>query len=323
MFDYKVVMTDNIFPDLEIERRMLSAVNAEFILVPKGEDIGSYTADADVVVNTYARVTADIIARMEKCRMVIRNGIGVDTIDVRACTEKGIMVANVPHYCSDEVSTHTMALILALTRKLKPMNCAVSRGVWDVKQAMPMYSLKDKVLGLVGFGKIPRLVVEKARVFDMKVIAYDPFVSEADMGACYVEKVSMEELTAKSDVISIHCPLNDKTRNTFNMDVFRRMKPTAYLINAARAPIVNEPDLIAALQQGMIAGAGLDLLADNGADADNPLLHMEQVIVTPHSAWYSEESIVRRRTQTMESVIAVLQGDEPPALCNRAELLRR
>ena len=175
----------------------------------------------------------------------------------------------------------------------------------------------------MGVGKIPRLVVEKARVFDMKVIAYDPFVSEADMDACYVEKVSMEELTAKSDVISIHCPLNDKTRNTFNMDVFRRMKPTAYLINAARAPIVNEPDLVAALQQGMIAGAGLDLLADNGADADNPLLHMEQVIVTPHSAWYSEESIVRRRTQTMESVIAVLQGGEPPALCNRAELLRR
>ena len=276
-------------------------------------------ADADVVVNTYAKVTADVVARMEKCKMVIRNGIGVDTIDVEACTQKGIIVSNVPHYCSDEVATHMMALMLAVTRKLKMLDNSVSGGVWDVKRAMPLFSLEDKTLGLVGFGKIPRLLIEKARVFGMRIIAYDPYVSKADMSACHAKKVSFEELIAQSDVVSLHCPLNKDTRNMFNMDVFRKMKRGAYLINVARGPIINEADLVTALEEGIIAGAGLDLLTENAVDVNNPLLKFEQVIITPHCAWYSEESIIRRRTQTMESVVAVLQGGEPMSVCNPPE----
>ena len=320
---YKVVLTDNIFPDLEIEKNMLDKVGAELVLVPPGDNICDYVADADVVVNTYAKVTADVVNRMQKCKMVIRNGIGVDTIDVDACTRKGIIVSNVPHYCSDEVATHTMALMLAVTRKLKALDNSVSRGQWDVKRAMPLFSLEDKTLGLIGFGKIPRLIIEKARVFGMRVIAYDPYISKADMNACHAKKVSLDDLLAQSDVVSLHCPLNESTRNMIDLAAFKKMKSSAYLINVARGPIVNEADLVTALEEGLIAGAGLDLLTENAVDVNNPLLKFEQVIITPHCAWYSEESIIRRRTQTMENVVAVLQGGMPMSLCNLSNTKRK
>ena len=317
MAKFKVVLTDNIFPDLEIEKNMLAEIDAEFVEVPKGENIAEYVRDADAVIDTYAKISADLIACMEKCKLVIRNGIGVDTIDVDACTEKGIMVANIPHYCSDEAATHTMALMLASTRKLKLLDSSVAEGRWAAKEAAPLFSLHGKKLGLIGFGKIPRLVAEKARAFGLLVSAYDPMVSEENMNACFVEKAAFETIVRESDIISLHCPLNDQTRNLFNMDVFKQMKSTAYLINTARGPVVNEEDLICALEKGMIAGAGLDVLMENEVDPENPLLKMKQVIITPHAAWYSEEAILRRRTQTIESVISVLKGGEPMSLCNR------
>lgn len=320
---YTVVMTDNIFPNLDIEREMLSEVDAEIIEVPKGADAAEYVKNADAVINTYVQVGADLIDQMEKCKLVIRNGIGVDTIDVNACTSKGIMVSNIPHYCSDEAATHTMALMLASVRKLKKLDASVARGEWSAKIAAPVFSLPGKKLGLVGFGKIPRAVAEKARAFGLCISAYDPFVSAEDMQACSVEKVDFEQMVRESDIISIHCPLNNQTRNLFNMETFRKMKRTAYLINAARGPIVNEQDLISALESGLIAGAGLDVLTENAVDKENPLLRMEQVVITPHAAWYSEESMVRRRVQTIESVIAALQGGEPKWLCNRLNTVEK
>jgi len=321
--EFTVVLTDNIFPDLDLERNMLKSVGASFIEVPKGEPLDAYVADADAVINTYAEVSAEVIEKMTRCKLVIRNGIGVDTIDVDACTRKGIMVANVPHYCSDEAATHTMALMLATVRKLKSLNQSVINGHWEAKRAAPIFSLPGKKLGLVGFGKIPRLVAEKARAFGLQIMASDPYVSREDMSASLVEKVDFDELISQSDIVSIHCPLTEQTRNLFNIRVFQQMKPGAYLINTARGPIVNEEDLICALERGMIAGAGLDVLEKNAVDLNNPLLEMEQVIITPHAAWYSEESIVRRRVQTIESVIAVLQGGEPGSLCNKEVRNRR
>lgn len=323
MSKYKVVLTDNIFPDTEMEQRMLSEIDAEFIVVPKGACVDEYIKDADAVVNTYYEMTSELIDSMERCKLIIRNGIGVDTIDVEACTKRGIMVANVPHYCSEEAATHTMALMLATVRKIKPLDALVSRGIWDVKSVAPLFSLPGKRLGLIGFGKIPRLVTEKARAFGLHVYAYDPFVSTTDMNAFFVEKMEFDELIQNSDIICIHCPLNKQTRNLFNLQVFRKMKETAFLINTARGPIVNEQDLIFALENRLIAGAGLDVLEKNEVQLDNPLLHMEHVIITPHAAWYSEESIILRRTQTIESVIAVLQGGEPLFFCNRQNLCLR
>ena len=318
MPEYKVVLTDNIFPDLKIESKMLSDANAEFILVPPNENVSDYIKDADAVICTYVKITADLIDQMEKCRIVVRNGVGVENIDMDACTRKGIMVANVPHYCSDEVATHTIALMLALTRKIKQYDHSVENGEWNVNSAMPIYSLVDKVLGIVGFGKVPRLVVDRARVFGLNVIAYDPFVSSAEMSACFVKKVGFEELVKSSDIISLHCPLNKSTEGLFNMSVFEKMEKAPFLINTARGSIINEKDLIIALERGLIAGAGLDVLTENVPQINNPMLGMDNVIITPHTAWYSEESIIKRRVQAIECVIAALEGRCPTSLCNRS-----
>ncbi len=315
MSKFKVVLTDNIFSNLDNERERLKAIDAELVIVPPGENIIPYVKDADAVIDTYVKITEDIVENMEKCKLVIRNGIGIDTIDVTACTKKGIMVANIPHYCSDEASTHTMALMLAVTRKLKTLNKSVCKGIWDVKTAIPVYSLSEKTLGLVGFGKIPRLVAEKARAFGLNIVSYDPFVTKEDMGACFVKKVELDTLIRESDIISLHTPLTPETKGMFNLERFKQMKKTAYIINTSRGSVINEEDLLYALQHNIIAGAGLDLLT-NDALGDSLLLKMDNVIVTPHAAWYSEESTIRRKTQMIDSVISVLQGGKPDALCN-------
>lgn len=320
MAKFKVVLTDNIFPDLDVERKLLDKVDAELVEIKNGEGLEEAVADADAVINTYAQVPGELIEKMRKCKLIIRNGIGVNTIDVDTCNKKGIMVANIPTYCLDEVATHAVADMLALNRKLLKMDASVRSGVWDVKQAMPVYSLQEKTLGLVGFGKIPRLVNEKAKAFGMKVITYDPYLTAEQAAEAGARKVELEELISESDYISIHCPLTPETRGMFNYEAFKKMKSTAYLINTARGPIINEPDLVKALEEGEIAGAGLDVLMEDKVSLDNPLLKFDNVILTPHSAWYSEESIVRRRTQTVESVIEVLEGREPFSFLNKKAL---
>jgi D-3-phosphoglycerate dehydrogenase / 2-oxoglutarate reductase len=320
MAKHKVVLTDNIFPDLDIERELLDKAGADLIEIKNGIGLEKEVEDADAVINTYAQVPAELIGKMEKCKLIIRNGIGVNTIDVDACNKKGIMVANIPTYCLDEVATHAMALLLALNRKILPLDKSVHGGTWDVKKATPVYALPEKTLGLVGFGKIPRMVHEKAKAFGMKVIIFDPYVSKEDAANAGARKVEIQELIAESDYISIHCPLTPETRGMFNYEAFCSMKKTAYIINTARGPIVNEPDLARALEEGEIAGAGLDVLMKDEVSLDNPLLKFDNVIITPHAAWYSEESIVRRRVQTVESVIEVLQGREPFSFLNKKAL---
>lgn len=322
MSKFKVVTTDNIFPDLIMEREMLSEIDAELIEVKNPQTINDECKDADAVIGTYAQLGADIINNMQKCKLVIRNGIGVNTIDVDACSKKEIMVANIPTYCLDEVATHAITLLLALARKVLLLNKTVKEGIWDVKKAIPVYSLQKKKLGLVGFGKIPRLVKEKSVPFGMSVIAYDPYVTEEAMKGAGVEKVDMDCLIEESDFISIHCPLTPETKNLFDADAFKRMKKSAYIINTSRGPVINELDIIDALEQGEIAGAGLDVLISDDVDINNPLLKMDNIIITPHAAWYSEESIEMRRRQTIESVISVLLGKEPASLINRKQLGR-
>ena len=179
MSKYKVVLTDNIFPDLIIEREMLDKVDAELIEVTDPSTLADEVKDADAVINTYAEMTPEIIGGMEKCKMIIRNGIGVNTINVDACNEKGIMVGNIPTYCIEEVATHAITLMLTLNRKIFHYNKSVRSGVWDVKKGMPIQSVVGATLGLVGFGRIPRLINDRAQALGMNVLAYDPFVCDS------------------------------------------------------------------------------------------------------------------------------------------------
>ena len=317
---FKVVLTDNIFPDLVIEREMLDEVGADLVEVTDPTTLADEVKDADAVINTYAQLTPEIIGGMERCKLVIRNGIGVNTIDVDACNTKGIMVGNIPTYCIEEVATHAISLMLTLNRKVFLYNRTVREGVWDVKQGMKINSVVGATLGLVGFGRIPRLVNAQAQALGMKVLAYDPFVSADDVVEAGATKAEMDQILAASDFISIHCPLTPETRGLFDYAAFTAMKDSAYLINTARGPIVNEPDLVRALEQGLIAGAGLDVLMEDKGQADHPLYEFENCIITPHAAWYSETSIMRRRTQTVDSVIEVLEGREPHSFLNREAL---
>jgi D-3-phosphoglycerate dehydrogenase len=266
--------------------------------------------NADAVLVTYAKVTADMIGQMTRCRIIARFGIGVDNVDIPAATKAGIVVTRVPDYCIDEVSDHTMALLLALARKIPFANSRAHAGHWEMPAVVPIYRLRGSVLGLVGFGRIPQLVAPKAKAFGLKVISYDPLVSQETMNRAGVEKVEFSELVSVSDHISIHAPLVPETDHLFNASVFCKMKPTAYLINTARGPIVDEQALAQALDRGHLAGAALDVLSHEPPSA-SPLFGRENVILTPHMSFYSAESLIDLQRKAAEEVVRVLSGDAP------------
>jgi D-3-phosphoglycerate dehydrogenase len=251
-----------------------------------------------------------MIRQMSRCRIIARFGIGVDNVDVAAATGAGIVVTRVPDYCLDEVSDHTMALLLALVRKIPFANSLVNAGRWGMPAVAPIHRLRGTVLGLVGFGKIPQLLAPKAKAFGIKLVAYDPYVSESVMSIAGVEQVDFAKLLKVSDYVSIHTPLLPETHHLFNADIFAQMKPTAYLINTARGPIVDEAALAHALETRRIAGAALDVLSSE-PPVISPLFGRDNVILTPHMSFYSVESLIELQTKAAEDVVRVLTGQMP------------
>lgn len=312
MPDKLVAVTDSVFPNLDPAREMLAKIGAEIRLAqePTPGAILEIARDADAVLTTYAKVTADMISQMARCRVIARFGIGVDNVDIPAATSAGIVVTRVPDYCLDEVSDHAMALLLALVRKIPASNARTQSGRWEMRAVVPIHRLRGTVLGLVAFGQIPQLVAPKAQAFGIRVVTCDPFVSRQTVAAAGVQQVDFDELVRISDYISIHTPLLPATRHLFNADVFRRMKPTAYLINTARGPIIDEAALASALDQGELAGAALDVM-EQEPPSGSPLLGRDNVIVTPHTSFYSEESLVDLQTKAAEEVLRVLSGQAP------------
>jgi D-3-phosphoglycerate dehydrogenase len=308
-----VVVTDTVFPSLEPTEQVLAAVDAEVTLVsePTAEAILKAARTADGLVVTYAKVTADIINGLERCRVISRTGIGVDNVDLEAATAKGIVVTRVPDYCIDEVSDHALGLLFALARKIPLANSAVHAGQWSVGLVNPLHRLRGRTLGLVGFGQIPRALAPKAQALGLSVIAYDPYVSEEAMAADGVKQVDLEQLLAESDHISVHAPLTPETRHMFNREAFQKMKPGAVLINTARGPLVDEDALVDALEAGELAGAALDVLEHEPPAAGSRLLGRTDVILTPHTGFYSEESMIDLQTKAAEEVRRVLQGEMP------------
>jgi D-3-phosphoglycerate dehydrogenase len=304
-----VAVTDSVFPNLDPARAVLAKVDADLVLAKgtKPDAILQVAKDADAVLTTYAKVTAEMIPQLSRCRIISRFGIGVDNVDIPSATKKGIVVTRVPDYCLDEVSDHAMALLLALARKIPFSNARTHGGTWEMKAVVPIHRLRGKVLGLVAFGQIPQLVAPKAQAFGMSVVAYDPYISSEILSRANVERVEFEELLKTSDYISIHTPLFPHTRHLFSAEVFSRMKPSAYLINTARGPIVDEFALAAALDGKQIAGAALDVM-ENEPPTGSPLLGRENVIITPHTSFYSEESLVDLQIKASEEVVRVLSG---------------
>jgi D-3-phosphoglycerate dehydrogenase len=307
-----IAVSDSVFPNLNPTREVLSRLDAELVVAekPSADAIVQVARDADALLVTYAKVTAEMIGQMSRCRIIARFGIGVDNVDIPAATNAGIVVTRVPDYCVDEVSDHTMALLLALVRKIPFANSRAHAGHWEMPAVVPIHRLRGSVLGLVGFGRIPQLVAPKAKAFGLKVISYDPFISPETMNQAGVGKVDFSELLRVSDHISIHTPLGPETRHLFHAGVFRKMKPTAHLINTARGSIVDEEALAEALDRGHLAGAALDVLSQE-PPSRSPLFGRENVILTPHMSFYSAESLIDLQTRAAEEVVRVLTGQSP------------
>ena len=311
----KVVITDCDHPSVEIEKEILSEINPEFILAycNTEDEVIEAAKDADGIINQYAPITRRVIESLKRCKVIARYGVGVDNIDVEAATEYKIIVANVPDYCVDEVSTHAIALILACARGITLLDNKIREKRWDFTLAKPLFRTKGKTLGLFGLGRIARAVAQKASGFGFKIIAYDPYVSKADDG---IELVEFSKLLSNSDFISIHSPLTDETRHLFGENKLRAMKKTAYLINTSRGAIVDEEALYKVLKKRWIAGAALDVMEKEPPDWENLLPKLDNLIITPHISFYSEESYVELKTKTAKAVLSVLKGGLPRAMVN-------
>jgi D-3-phosphoglycerate dehydrogenase / 2-oxoglutarate reductase len=318
-----VGVSDSVFPNLDPAREVLARIGAELHLAkePTAEAILGVARDADALLATYAKITADMIPEMKKCRIISRFGIGVDNVDIPAASKAGIVVTRVPDYCIDEVSDHTLALLLALVRKIPSSNTRTHAGHWEMPAVVPIHRLRGGIIGLVGFGRIPQLVAPKAQAFGIKVVAYDPYIERDAFTRARVEKVEFDELVRVSDYISIHSPLVPETRHLFNADVFRRMKPTAYLVNTARGPIIDETALAQALDAKQLAGAGLDVVSQEPPNG-SPLFGRDNVILTPHTSFYSVESLVDLQVKAADEIVRVFNGEMPRNPVN-PEALRR
>jgi D-3-phosphoglycerate dehydrogenase / 2-oxoglutarate reductase len=318
MKKFKVVVTDYEFQTLAPEQEVLSSLNVDFVAVQcrTEEEVIAACKDADAIINQYAPVSAKVIANLENCKVISRYGVGVNTVDVDAATQKGIIVANVTDYSVDEVSDHAFALLLSLVRKVVKLNSEVKSGVWNFNLGKPIYRLRGRTLGLVGLGRIPQALAKKAQSFGLNIIAYDPYISQEVAHQLNVKLVELNDLFKQSDYISVHAPLTKDTRGMISDEQFDLAKKELFIVNTARGPVIDEAALIRALQDGKIAGAGLDVTEYEPIQPDNPLLKMENVIITPHVAWYSEESESELKRKTAQNVADVLSGYYPKYLVN-------
>ena len=319
------IVTGMITLSLSVVEEMLSKVGAKFVAISlkTEDDIMKHAADADaVIVGPTEPYTEKAIRAMTKCKVISRFGIGYSNINVEEATRQGIPVSIVSDASSHEVSDHALAFILTFSRRLYLLAPAVRAGAWRpgskelINARGRMVRLNQQTLGLVGMGRIGGLVTEKARAFGLRVIVYDPYISAEAASKAGAQWVDFESVLKESDFISLHLPLTPKTRHLFGLEEFKKMKSTAYLINTSRGELINEPALYEAITQGTIAGAGLDVTDPEPPDPGNPLLRLEQVLVTGHSAWLSETATLELQQRTAEAVIQALQGIWPRGSIN-------
>ncbi|SFR64403.1 C-terminal binding protein [Halogeometricum limi] len=314
----RVVFTDHTFDNLSIEREILDPIDVELVDgEASDEPLTELLRDADGVLVMYEQIDADVIDELS-CRVISRTGIGVDNVDIDAATERGIYVTNVPDYCIAEVSDHTLALLLGLQRKVVTYHEQVENGEWDVMAGRPMHRLDGRTFALVGFGAIARAVAEKVQAFGMDVRAHDPYLSDEEIREAGVEPApDLQTLFTDADAASVHVPLTEETRGLVGERELAAMNSSGYVLNTARGGIVDEAALVDALDAGEIAGAGLDVLVDEPPADDHPLRRDPRVILTPHAAWNSVESVVELREKAATNVRDALEGEVPTYLVNR------
>lgn len=319
MNKWRVVITDHIFPSIDIERVILEQAGATVDLYRPGRhgNLAEACREADAILTCYARISADMIGQLNRCKIIARYGIGVDNVDVDAATKKGIPVTNVPDYCIEEVADHALSLILALVRKTVWLNDSVRRGEWDYRSHRPIRRLQTMSVGIAGFGKIGRALAKRIRAIGMNLKVCDPYVDAPLIEAHGGRKVDFEDLIASCDVISLHMPLTSDTYHILDERTLRKTKPGAFVVNTSRGGLIDEQALLAALN-AQLGGAALDVLENEEDVTKSPLYGHPKVILTPHVAFFSEQSVVEQQVKAATQVKKVLLGQEPDYVVNPA-----
>ena len=322
MNSYVAAITDYGFPDLAPEAEILEPAGFRLLAGQSrtSDEVIELCRSADAILTQWAPVNREVIEQLERCRIIVRYGIGVDNVDLDAARERNIPVVNVPDYAVEEVADHAMALLLAAVRKIPAVVAQVRNGVWDIAPKRPIVGLTGRTLGLAGFGNIARAVARRAQAFGMQTVAYDPYASETVFAEYRTERVGWEALLDRSDFISVHLPLTSDTRHLVNGEALRRMKPGAFLINTSRGGVVQTEALTEALGQGVIAGAALDVLEQEPIPNDHPLLSMDNCLITSHCAWYSEDSLKRLQSYAAMEVRRLFEGGVPKHIVNGVKL---
>ncbi len=315
----RVLLTDYAWSDLEIERSILNEIDTELVVAERQDEatLTELANDADAIMTCWAKVTRPVIDAASQCQIVARLGIGLDNIDVARCTERGIMVTNVPDYCVREVAEHSIALMFALARNIAQFHQETKRGVYDLPSAPPIRRIAGQTLGIVGLGQIGRELARLAAANGLRVIATTRNVPEEPDD---VAIVTLDELLRESDFVSLHLPLTADTQHLIDAAALERMKPTAFLINTARGGLVDHSDLAGALQRKVIAGAALDVQDPEPPDLSQLPYSDSLVIVTPHAAFVSIESVEDLRRRATQQVVDRLSGVLPRHVINPSVL---
>ncbi len=314
----KALITDYVWPNIETEAAVLRAAGIEPMAAPDDseETLAALASDAEAILFCFAQVTGKVLRAAKKCVVACRYGIGVDNIDIQTATELGIVVTNVPDYCLDEVTDHALGMILALNRRLIPHGKSVNDGEWaSVVLDQPMHRTRGATLGILGFGRIGRAMAAKAAEFGMKMIAYDPLINPGEK-IKGVDIVSFAEVLKRSDFVTVHTPLTPDTEEMIGAEELSMMKPGSIIVNCARGGIIDESALAEALREGHLAGAGLDVLEPAPPAEDHPLLGVENVIITPHTAFFSQASTIELERRTAQEAVRVIRGESPENLIN-------
>lgn len=317
-YKFKMLMDTHDWDSIQIEQETLAQVGCRVVplVFSNDEELIAAIREADAILPRYVNIQRHHIEAMQRCRIIARSGIGVDIVDVDAASQNGIWVTNVPTYCEEEVADHAMALILACARKLFPYQLDVKQGIWRWQSGKKIIRMSRSTFGLIGFGKIGRLIWQRMKGFGCLGLVYDPYVAAEAVAEAGAVKVDLDKLISQADIVHIQSPLTTETHHLIDEKKLELFKPGAVLTNSARGPIIDEKALYRALVSGKLAGAGLDDLEEEpakirGWKPDNPLIHLPNVIVTPHSAWYSEQSSEEVKRVSATEVARVLSGQRP------------
>lgn len=325
MAKYKVFVTDTLWPDLDIERNILAAADADVVLTTNRtpKEICIEGRDCDAVITNQTPMTRENLSILRRCKILVRLGVGVNEVDLAAATDLGILVCNVPDYCQCETADHTMALALCVSRKIHTLCSQTKSGGWDSSVASNVPRNYGKIFAIIGCGSTGRMVAERAQAFGMRVIAHDPYIPDSIFRSNDIKKFdNIEELLRAADFVSLHVPLNENTVGMINARTLSYMKPTAYLINISRGALINEDDLYDALVNGRLAGAGLDVLCVEPPNGVHKLATLQNVIITPRAAWISEDALPELRTKSAQEIALFLSGKLPCYVVNK-ELLAK